>query len=80
MFSKNQSLPSLNNGLKCRKPVFMWVSGICFIKWLWFGSICGESNELEYTEGEQRYVNLVNKRMGNINMGMYQVIMFERVN
>ena len=35
---------SLNNGLKCRKPVFMWVSGICFIKWLWFGSICGESN------------------------------------
>ena len=34
-------------------------------------SICGESNELEYTEGERRYVNLVNKRMGNINMGMY---------
>lgn len=30
-----------------------------------------ESNELEYTEGERRYVNLVNKRMGNINMGMY---------
>ena len=80
MFSKNQNLPSLNNGLKCRKPVFMRVSGICFIKWLWFGSICGESNELEYTEGEQRYVNLVNKKMGNINMGMYQVIMFERVN
>ena len=24
---------SLNNGLKCRKPVFMWVSGICFIDW-----------------------------------------------
>lgn len=35
---------SLNNGQKCRKPVFMRVSGICFIKWLWFGSICGESN------------------------------------
>jgi len=35
---------SLNNGLKCRKPVFMRVSGIYFIKWLWFGSICGESN------------------------------------
>ena len=35
---------SLNNRLKCRKPVFMRVSGICFIKWLWFGSICGESN------------------------------------
>ena len=35
---------SLNNGLKCRKPVFMQVSGICFIKWLWFGSICGESD------------------------------------
>ena len=32
---------SLNNGLECRKPVFMLVSGICFIKWLWFGSICG---------------------------------------
>ena len=38
------SAGSLNNGLKCRKPVFMRVSGICFIKWLWFGSICGESN------------------------------------
>ena len=25
---------SLNNGLKCRKPVFMRVSGICFIKGL----------------------------------------------
>ena len=25
---------SLNNGLKCRKPVFMRTSGICFIKWL----------------------------------------------
>ena len=35
---------SLNNGLKCRKPVFMWVSGICFIDWSQFGSICGESN------------------------------------
>ena len=35
---------SLNNGLKCRKPVFMRASGICFIKWLQFGSICGESN------------------------------------
>ena len=31
---------SLNKGWKCRKPVFMRVSGICFIKWLWFGSIC----------------------------------------
>lgn len=30
---------SLNNGLKCRKPVFMRVSGIYFIKWLYFGSI-----------------------------------------
>ena len=36
---------SLNNGLKCRKPVFMRVSGICFIKWLWFGSICELSND-----------------------------------
>ena len=32
---------NLNNRLKCRKPVFMRASGICFIKWLWFGSICG---------------------------------------
>ena len=39
-------MPSLNNGQKCRKPVFMRVSGICFIKWLWFGSICVESNEV----------------------------------
>ena len=31
-------------GLKCRKPVFMQVSGICFTKWLYFGSICGWSN------------------------------------
>ena len=35
----------LNIGQKCRKPVFMLVSGICFIKWLWLGSICGESND-----------------------------------
>ena len=35
---------SLNNGLECRKPVFMRASGICFIKWLWFGSICGRGN------------------------------------
>ena len=34
---------SLSNGLKCRKPVFMRASGICFIKWLWFGSICGNN-------------------------------------
>ena len=33
----SSDLPSLNNGLKCRKPVFMRVSGICFIKWLQFG-------------------------------------------
>ena len=26
---------NLNNRLKCRKPVFMRASGICFIKWLW---------------------------------------------
>ena len=37
---------SLNNGQKCRKPVFMRVSGIRFIEWLWFGSICGESNAM----------------------------------
>ena len=35
---------SLNNGQKCRNPVFMRVSGICFIKWLYFGSICELSN------------------------------------
>ena len=29
-----QNSASLNNGLKCRKPVFMRASGICFIKWL----------------------------------------------
>ena len=34
---------SLNNGLECRKPVFMRVYGICFIEWLWFGSICGNN-------------------------------------
>ena len=34
---------NLNNRLKCRKPVFMRASGICFIKWLWFGSICGNN-------------------------------------
>ena len=28
------TLPSLSNGLKCRKPVFMRIFGICFIKWL----------------------------------------------
>ena len=27
------------------------------------GSICGCGNELEYIEGEQRYVNFVNKRL-----------------
>ena len=44
MFKVQVKLGSLNNGLKCRKSVFMRVSGICFIEWLWFGSICGESN------------------------------------
>ena len=34
---KISNLPSLNNGLKCRKPVFMRVSGICFIEWLIIG-------------------------------------------
>ena len=42
LYEKSNPKKSLNNGLKCRKPVFMRVSGICFIKWLWFGSICGE--------------------------------------
>ena len=36
---------SLNNGQKCRKPVFMQVSGICFTKWLYFCSICVQSND-----------------------------------
>ena len=40
---------SLNNGQKCRKPVFMQVSGICFSKWLWFGSICRRSNGISCT-------------------------------
>ena len=43
---------SLNNGLECRKPVFMRVSGICFIKWLQFGSICGRDKGCESTDGE----------------------------
>jgi hypothetical protein len=43
---------SLNNGLKCRKPVFMRVSGICFIKWLWFGSICGRDKGCKSTDEE----------------------------
>jgi len=40
---------SLNNGLKCRKPVFMRVSGICFTKWLYFGSICGVANNIDFS-------------------------------
>ena len=43
---------SLNNGLKCRKPVFMRASGICFIKWLQFGSICGRDKGCESIDGE----------------------------
>ena len=46
MFSENRNLPSSNNGLKCRKPVFMQVSGICFTKWLYADAICG--GEMEY--------------------------------
>ena len=45
---------SLNNGLKCRKPVFMRASGICFIKWLQFGSICGRDKGCESTDGEMK--------------------------
>ena len=40
---------SLNNGLKCRKPVFMRVSGIYFTKWLYFGSICGVANNIDFS-------------------------------
>ena len=36
-------------GLKCRKPVFMRVSGICFTKWLYFGSICGVANNIDFS-------------------------------
>ena len=43
---------SLNNGLKCRKLVFMRAFGICFIKWLQFGSICGRDKGCESTDGE----------------------------
>lgn len=35
-----------NNELKCRKPVFMQVSGICFIKWFCFGFICVNNYEI----------------------------------
>lgn len=40
---------SLNDRLKCRKPVFMRVSGICFTKWLYFGSICGVANNIDFS-------------------------------
>ena len=50
--STNWDIMSLNNGLKCRKPVFMQVSGICFIEWLCFGSICGRDKGCESTDGE----------------------------
>ena len=43
---------SLNNGLKCRKPVFMRASGICFTKWLYFGSIC------EWINGKRQILRL----------------------
>ena len=29
-YEKSNPKKSLNNGLKCRKPVFMWASGIYF--------------------------------------------------
>ena len=45
---------SLNNGQKYRKPVFMRVSSICFIEWLWFGSICGRDKGCESTDGEMK--------------------------
>ena len=40
---------SLNNGQKCRKPVFMRVSGIYFTKWLYFGSIFGVANNIDFS-------------------------------
>ncbi len=40
------NLPSSNSGQKCRNPVFMRASGIRFIEWLYFGSICERSNDL----------------------------------
>ncbi len=46
--SVKHNFASLNNGLKCRKPVSMRVSGICFIKWRWLGVICEVGgNELD---------------------------------
>ena len=45
----SSDLPSLNNGLKCRKPVFMRVFGICFTKWRYFGSICGVANNIDFS-------------------------------
>ena len=46
---------SLSSGQKCRKPVFMQVSGICFTKWLYFGSICGRSNDEEFNCNKCKY-------------------------
>ena len=53
--SVKQNFASLNNGQKCRKPVFMRVSGICFTKWLYFGSICGRSNDEEFNCNKCKY-------------------------
>ena len=50
-----QELLSLSSGQKCRKPVFMQVSGICFTKWLYFGSICGRSNDEEFNCNKCKY-------------------------
>ena len=47
--SNTWDIMSLSNGLKCRKPVFMRVSGICFTKWLYFGSICGVANNIDFS-------------------------------
>lgn len=45
----NMNGKSSNNGQKCRKPVFMGVSGNCFIKWFYFDAICEWSNRISYT-------------------------------
>ena len=36
MFKTRIKLGSLNSGQKCRKPVFMWVSVICFTDGYWY--------------------------------------------
>ena len=62
-------ISSLNNGLKCRKPVFMRASGIYFIKWLQFGSICEWSNvQLLQSKCRQPQLRTAGRHLTRMNM------------